>query len=358
MRKQVRIHLLVTMSFVLVGCSQVAEQEFFIDALSEVKSLPAVQLTLNEGTASSSMLQMSYIVDSLIISINNRGQEYTYNISNIHTDQLLGFYGRRGRSFNEMLDCLPVMDTYRNKNNELCSDIFSIGGGRLFIWNISRSLNSASDCYDGIVKLYNDEDRYAFLSLYHRDDTSVVVKNSMQTASEEIIAEVPRYEIYDLRSGDLVRNYNIFKRVNVKTDDPVYTSKSFFGNFDCIKPDRTKLAFGMGYMPVYGILDLETGRFNGFKIEKLKHFSTSVRNWHFCNLVADDSRIYALYYGNDISEPHTERKTSTLFVIDWGGNITARYDLGKYFTELKLSDSILYFIRSGEDIHSIDVTDL
>lgn len=350
--------LLVTLSIFLGGCRQVVEQDFFMDSLSYVGMCPVSPLILDDSISTSSTLQMSYIVDSLIISINNRGQEYAFGISNIYTDQLLGLYGRRGRSFNEMLDCLPVMDTYRNEDEELCSDIFSFGDGRLFIWNISQSLNSASDSYEDIIKLYNDEDRYSFLSLYHLDDTSVVVKNSRQTASDEIIADAPRYEIYDLRTGGLVRYFNIFKRVYVKTDDPVYTSKSFLGNFDCIKPDRTKLAFGMGYMPVYGILDLETGKFNGFKIKTLKHFSTSVRNWHFCNLVADDYYIYALYYGDDISDSRAERKHSTLFVIDWDGNITARYDLGKYFTELKLNDSILYFIRNGEKIHSISLTEL
>ena len=156
-----------------------------------------------------------------------------------------------------------------------------------------------------------------------------------------------------MKTGEITRQFDIFDIVNVETTDPLYTSKSFSGNFDCIKPDRTKLAFGMGYMPVYGILNLSSGKFQGFRIKGLNRFSIAERNWHFCNLVADNHYIYALYYGHDISDPYSERGCSTLFVIDWDGGLVKRFLLDKYLTELNISNGVLYFGYNDGVIYSV-----
>lgn len=345
--------LLYVIVVMLCSCGKVVEQDFFIYSLSEVDLCKSEYLLLEDTIISSSTFPMSYIVDSLMISMDRAGQEFIFSVTDLYSDETLGLFGRRGRSFNELIDCLPVMDVYRNSKGELCSDLFSYRDGRLFIWNISESLMKGTDSYDRIIELNNVEEEYPFLSLYRLDEMSVIAKNSYQIAISDNVLKAPRYEIYNLSTGDLEKTFDIFHKVNIVTNDPIYTSKSFLGNFDCIKPDRTKLAFGMGYMPVYGILDLNTGKFKGFKIKGLKRFSTSVRNWHFCNLVSDNSYIYALYYGHDISDPSSERLNSTLFIFDWEGNMIERYDLGHYFTELNLSNDTLYFMGKEGRIYTI-----
>lgn len=336
------------------GCDKITEQDFFKTTLAVVEQPYVKDVVLEEAFRTSSTIQMSHIVDSLFISIDRTGQEYLYCISDINTDQVIGVFGRRGRSSNEMFDCLPILDTYRNKDGELCSDVLSFGDGRVFVWNISESIRTESDCYERIAHLYNDDGRYPFLSLYHLNDSSVIVKNSGQSPSEERMTNAPVYEVYSLGTGKLLRQFDLFDVVDVETENPLYTSKSFSGNFDCIKPDRSKMAFGMGYMPVYGILELTSGAFQCYRIDGLQRFSTEERNLHFCNLVSDDQYIYALYYGYDISDPYSERKASTLFVIDWDGRLVSKWMLDQYFTELAIDDDVLYLINKNGVIYSVN----
>lgn len=337
----------------LSGCNKVVEQDFFRDPLLEVNCCQNQNISLDTAFITGSTTLMSYIADSLMLSIDRSGQDYMFCATDVYEDQIRGLFVRRGRAFNEMLDCLPVMDAYNNESGDLCSDLFSYTDGRIFVWNISRSLREGADSYDKIIQLKNDDDRFAFLSVYHVNDSIILVKNSKQVASQEHAVEEPRYELYSTKTGEFIRSYDVFRNVDVATGNPLYKSKSFPGNFDCIKEDRTKIAFGMGYMPVYGILDLISGEFHGFKIKELREFSTEVRYSHFCSLAADDQYIYALYYGYDLAEPFSERKPSRLFLIDWSGELLQSFSLNQYFIELKLNNGILYLINNEQVVYSV-----
>lgn len=342
----------------LCACDNLQEQDFFGPSLSTVKFGKTQDLSFSESYETGAFLPMSYIVDSMVVSLDRNGQEYMYSLSSFPGDKLLGTYCRKGRSSKEVLNCLPVMDTYDNQNGELCSDLFSYGDGRIFSWNISRSRQMGTDVYDRIVQLRNDEDYFPVLSCYHLDSTHVIVRNSRQRAAVEELVEVPCYEIYSMESGARETDYELFKMNPVKTKDIVYSAKSFYASTDCINPDRTKIAFGMGYMPVYGILDLASGDYACFRVKGFRKFSKKDRIWHFCSMVSDDHYIYALYYGGNISNPNAKRKESTLLVMDWDGVPVSSFSLEEYVTELKMSDGILYFTGRDNVIYSIDTDDL
>ena len=353
-----RIALLLYGSILISsGCKRICEQDFFVSQLS-VKEISSIgEIHLKESFVTKANVPMSAIVDSLMISIDRSNQSYMYSVSNIHNDTLLGTFCRRGRSRNEVLDCLPIMNTFTNCEGDLCTIVFSFGDGRLFLWNITKSLATSSDVYENIIHLQNDENWFPFFSGYHLNDTSVIVRNSNQHRSC-ISCEVPRYEVYSINTGELLHHYDVFKPVEFETNNPIYTSRSFFGCTDCVKPDKTKIAIGMGHMPVFAILDLHTGNCNGFRIKDLMRFSPYERIWHFCSLVSDDQFIYALYYGGDISNPTSERHSSTLFVLDWDGQIKSRYVLDRYVTELKLSNGVLYLTHTDDVVHFLQTTDL
>ena len=350
--------LLFVAILILNGCnSRLQEQDFFITSLTILDACQAKEKDLNKSFTTTAIVPMSTIVDSLIISIDRSHKPYMYTVSNIQSDSLLGTFCRRGRSNNEVLDCLPIMDTFKNSDGDLCTTVFSFGDGRLFIWNITQSLASENDVYEKIVQLRNKENWFPFFSGYYQNDTSVVVRNSKQVGAIAAICEVPRYEVYNTDNGELIDRYNIFKQVQFETKNPVYSVQSFYGCVDCVKPDRTKIAIGMGYMPVYGILDLYSGEFNGFKIKDYLPFSPYERIWHFCSMAADDHLIYALYYGGDIT-PYTSRGTSTLIVFNWDGQIKSKYELNKYITQIGLSDNMLYLSHTDQTVYILDTREL
>lgn len=350
--------LLLISSLLLFGCKGIVEQDFFFQRLSTTEYESVKEKELNDSFITSSMIPMSIIVDSLMISIDRLKQDFIFSISNIQNDSLLGTFCRRGRSNNEIVDCLPIMSTYSNSIGELCAPIFTYGDGRILIWNITQSLDAGSHIYENIIQLHNEENWYPFLSGYLLCEKSVIVRNSKQIGSSDTPVNAPRYEVYSTSTGELIRQYDIFKPVVFETNNPIYTSNSFLGCTDCIKPDRTKIAIGMGYMPVYGILDLHSGSFKGFQINNLIPFRPTERIWHFCDMVADNQLIYALYYGGDISEYDSKRHSSTLFVLDWEGRIKARYSLDKYVTELNLSNGILYLSYIGDAVYMLNTINL
>ncbi len=349
--------LLMSLLSAIASCG-VVEQDFFYEDIDEVSIPDSQKITLDDSIRTSATLPMSYIMDSIVVSISRERHEYMFSITQLQNDSLIGLFCRRGRSDRELLDCLPVMNTYRNDEGDVCAGVFSYADGRLFLWNISKSMVEGRDVYEGLITLHNKTDDYVFLSGYRANDSCVVANNSKQLPSIEYIVEPPRYEMYSINTGELLKSYNIFKKVNYDTTNPLYTSKSFPGKFDCISPDGTKIAFGMAYMPVYGILDLISSDFKVFRIKGLKRFSTSVKNWHFCNLVSDNEYIYSLYYGLDISDPYSDRGSSTLFVFDWDGNLISQYVLDKYVTEINLTNETLYFSHRNGVLFKLPISRL
>lgn len=340
--------------FMTVSCSQVDERDFFRFRMSETGTGCLVrQLSLKGSMLPDIASPDCMIKDSLVINSGN-SSEYLFHISGIDGD-LVGSFCRRGRAGNEPLSGLPLSETYF-MDGDLCADVYSFMDMKLFVWNITRSISEGRDIYEDIIQ-FKDEDEARlkpWMSLYRLDENRIIVYNSMQSGYSDTYVDTPSYQIYDLSEGRLSRQYDLFNIVDLDPKNPMLTANAFLSSEDCIKPDRSKIAFAMSLMPVYCILDLSTGKAAGYRIKGLPGMRTDEYRWHFADIQADDDYIYALYSGEVMFNDEGTDVPDVLYVMDWDGNLLCRYDMSRRFSGLSLDGHKLYLTHYEGAVAVVD----
>lgn len=297
-------------------------------------------------------LKNSNLKDGLIFKCLTN-TDYHISVSSTTDGTLNGLYCRRGRAGNEIVMLFPKWEFFK-EDDMTKALLYSYPKPKLFVWNISKTLDLGKEQYDRIVTLHSDADIIPFTSIHYLDKRRMIAYNSEQNTKEN--SNEPAYEIYDTFTGQLQKKYELFNKMDIAPDNPLYTSKNFLSNIDCIKPDRTKLALGMTFLPYINIIDIETGNIQGFRIQELKKFTLKERIWHFTSLECDDEFIYALYSGRNIDADNLDTAPNILYVFDWYGNIVRKYHLDNYFTELHKDGDMLYFSRSSSsDVYGISI---
>ena len=130
--------------------------------------------------------------------------------------------------------------------------------------------------YDEIVNLGGRKNEsLPFLSVHPLDSAHIVGYNSGQYS--ERVYRTPAYEIYEVESGVIKDTIKLFNKIELRTGDDVYRSRVFLSVQDCMKPDNSRLACGMFYMPVFNIIDPHTKQVHGIRIKGTKSFSAKNR---------------------------------------------------------------------------------
>lgn len=326
----------------LPSCADnVREQDFFRFRLCDVHpACPVVELETNVSETRAFSGPDCIVRDSIMIALTRT--EHLFAVSDLSTGNPVGLFCRKGRSWNEPLSALPLSETYV-KSGDLVADVFSFMDSKLFVWNISQSMKTKTDVYENVIRLGDGRNApVPWMSFYRLDDHSVIAYNSMQAAMSQYAENAPVYEIYDTSSGEKARELKLFNAVNAETDSPMFTSKIFLSNVDCIKPDRSKLCFCMSYMPVYCILDIESGEAVGYRIKGLDAFAPREQRWHFADVQTDGKYIYALYSGEILFNEQGTDIPNILYVMDWDGNLKLKCRLGQRFTGLDVDNGCLY----------------
>lgn len=297
---------------------------------------------------------MSVIIrDSLVISLE-RSQPYLFSISDLRTGELMMMCCRKGRSANEPVSAIPVRETFE-EDGDMKTYVYSYNDSRVFEWNISASLVSGKDVYERIVRIGSSENEtmLPLMSCYNFGRDEIIVRNSGQDPQREEFLDVPVYEIYSLEDGSRAQVYDsMFSHAEIPVENESLLPKYYLSGSDCISPDCTRIAYAMGYMPYLIILDLNDGHSEAFRLTGQKAFDPTENRWCFTSVQADESHIYALYYGGIIDDRNFDACPDTLYVFDWTGKLLKEIHLDRHFTDLTLDtrNSRLYLthrMRSG-----------
>lgn len=341
----------------IASCSHVKEQDFFrFDLMETGDRYQFRQLSLDDTQLPDVASSDCIVKDSLIIN-NEHRSEYLFHISDLD-GKLLGSFCRRGRAWNEPLSGLSLFETYV-ENGNVCADVFSFMDAKLFVWNISESISEGRDVYEDIIQFESNDEAvlHPWMSLYRLDEDHIIVYNSMQSGYTDDLVGTPAYQIYALRERGLAVQFDLFNVVDIEPENPMLPKNALLTNVDCLKPDKTKLVFAMSLMPVYCILDLDTGKAEGYRIKGLPGLRMDEYRWQFADIQADDDYIYALYSGEIMFNKEGADIPDVLYVMDWDGHVKAKYKMDKRFTSLSLDNGKLYFIHHDGAIAIVD-TDL
>ena len=326
---------------ICISCSRVAERDFFRFPMTNIEAdCPLESLLIGEDTLSGVMTADCIVRDSIIIATSRT--DHLFSISGIG-GELIGEYCRRGRAGNELLSALPLTETYIN-GTDIYADIYSPMDTKLFVWNISKSLSENRDVYESIIRFESKEKAtlQPWMSLYRTDANHIIVYNSMQSGYSDGLVGVPDYQVYDLESGTLQRQYGLFNAVKKETENQLLSPSTFLTNVDCIKPDRTRLVFGMYFMPVFCILDIKSGEARAYRLKGHDGIDLQKPHRHFVDIQANDDCIYALYSGEEMFKEDGTDVPDQLYVMDWNGHLLCRYSMDRRFSGLSLDGEKLY----------------
>lgn len=363
-RKIVYAACVISVGLLSDSCSQALEKDLIkCDIRQTGYPEETVALEVHAAGQEGPDLMSAIIRDSLVIS-QERSSSYLFSISGLRSGELKMMCCRKGRAGNEPVSAIPVRDVFE-EDGDMKAYVYSYKDSEIFEWNISESLSSGSDVYDRVVRISapgQDGGMLSLMSCYALDGNSVIARNSRQDPQKEEFLDVPVYETYSLTDGMRTDVYDsMFSYSEVPVENESFRPKYYLSGSDCISPDRSRIAYVMGYMPYLVTLDLGSGESVAFRLTGEPAFDPSEERWCFTSVQADDTRIYALYYGGNIDDKDFDACPDKLYVFDWNGRLLKEIRLDRHFTDLSLdvANSMLYLthrMRSG--IYGIDTKDI
>lgn len=336
----------------LFSCSDKTEDFFFRHEICSIDDVAVEYLEVEHLGVSTYPLDMSTIVDGILISYLPL-QERLFALSSLENGEMFGAYVKKGRGRDEAIMTLPICETY-TRDSSINALLLSVPDGKLMEWNISKSIDCGRDIFEDAVSVTSGRNKsLPFSSLYKLSDSLIVGYNSGQYGDEVYLE--PRYEIYNTKSGELVCGIDLYDQHDVKSYDNQYSARVFLSVQDSKKPDCSKLASGMFYMPVLNIIDVSSNEIIGIKVKGQKPFSAEKRICHYMDVTSDNEYIYALYCGRKLKG--NGDCPDLLYVFDWDGQILHKFKLNVGATSIDLDSGRLYLLNylSG-DINYINLS--
>lgn len=306
-----------------------------------------------------------YVHDSLLIFYNPKIPTSFYSVFDVKAGEYLGEYIKKGGGPLEVSGGAPIYETFVD-NDKIKTLIWVPNQNKIMLWNITESIHRNTSVYDTIIPYQRGDMRQKgpYHNIYRLSDDRIVAYIPPWTSDPKIkAASVPYYQERTLYTDELVRDYDIFLKPIFNEESPEM-QEQIFRSQDCIKPDGSKIAQGMCYLDQINIIDLQSGKVKGFRIEGSPDFTLFTKELskykkYYLNCQADYNYIYALYAGNPMfPEDGIFKQSHMLHIFDWEGRFVAKCDLGQPVDYLGLDrvNNILYAMDSrAEKLFAYDL---
>ena len=180
------------------------------------------------------------------------------------------------------------------------------------------------------------------------NDSILVFTPSVQLINE-VLPTDPKYQIRTLKTNELIKELRVYNHAIINTNDTKVLPDAFLDASFSLKPDKTKFVEAMNWLPQINIIDLKSGKINGFRLKDYQNediYTTSMENAAFCYkcVVSNDKFIYALWAGQKKRDLHPDIGYHFIHVFDWQGNYVHKFKLKDAINDLSInaSDGRLY----------------
>ena len=265
---------------------------------------------------------MIAVYDSLLICWDPEYHDHFFSISNLDTGEEIGFFCEKGQGPREATSVNCIFQLFK-KENDICSYLWAYNQSQLFLWNISQSIEKGTTVYDTIVSY--EKNRYFFLFYQHED--FLFVNRPPDFLNDEEVS-TPFYEKRSISTKEVIRDYRFYKEKLLRSKDVAKLENSLY-TWDVMKPDGSKIAQTMTYLPQINILDTNTGDIVGFRMRNSPDFSfletdidmkSMIR--YYNNIHADNNYIYATYWGKEQWRDRIGNEVplfNKIHIFDWSG---------------------------------------
>lgn len=313
---------------VCVSC-QNSDSKYFNGKIVVVENAikKPLEISLRKITLNGSNFGEISVCDSLMFFLNPKLNDRFFNVFNVNSGEEIGTFCNKGGGPEEMT-CLGPILQFIKKGEELKTLLFAPNEQKLFIWNITRSIEKNKTVMDEVVpyswRQENGGENYN--GIYMQDDSTLLVKVDpfIKNNGEHTLSYYQRRTFY---SDELLENYTVFKQ-SIDNEDAFIFPEAFFNSNDALKPDGTKVVQAMVHLPQLNVLNLETGEVVGYRLENGEDFSVfqgskNLKN-HYIRVQVDDKYIYAVYFGENAWQLNEIPYVDMIHVFSWEGKLVQK----------------------------------
>jgi hypothetical protein len=283
------------------------------------------------------------VYDSLLICWNPRLPDYFFNIFNIDTGEEIGSFVRRGIGPEDAVAVAPINQFFK-KGDDLMTMLLAVPEDRLFIWNISQSIERGFTVFDTIVAHNGRSDNGSPFNFVFRKDENVLLAyvQALGIDIEGAETTTPFYEKRTIYTNELITKLPIYTKENVRRNaQEHFPASSFFFSQDVIKPDGSKISQAMTYIPQINIIDINTGGIFGFRKKNGTGFSLFNRQpriirAYYIRAQADSNFIYTTYWGKEMWDRGSIPNINTIHVFNWHGSLVYELITDRSFADIWL----------------------
>jgi hypothetical protein len=211
--------------------------------------------------------------------------------------------------------------------------------------------NTISDSVD-ISWLKNERKEQGSCFFFLNDSLFLVYNMEEPEYTHENIALPPVWSLYNYKTGEKLKQYDVFNRFRYE--------KSYFSltSEDQLKPDKTKFVMPIWYCRQINIVNIQTGEIQGYSFEDsfpdytvMEEREQESKRYYFRACVDDDLIYAAIKEGENV----------VIDIFNWNGNYLKRLFLDKNMDNFMALDTVnkyLYILTVGEKEEEIYRYDL
>lgn len=339
-----RLFIIIIACFV-ASCTAVSEKKLLQFPVQGVQDITRAEKISTEKVFPGSLNITGFAVlkDRLIVT-SMLGADHCLDVIDLASGEVLYGLCQMGRGPGEFLSLSPFFSATRES-----VIVYDIGTGFLSEVPIDGGMRGNVTHQVKLEVPSGQEGTPIIMSSYKMSEKELVVFNSIQAPLEFVSIESPYYALYDYETGAEKRTYSPFNATPLARSSE-WVTMTAFDLRDCINSEKKTICFVMGKMPIFGFLDIASGKFKGYRLKGEPAFSTNENRLFFTGICATGEFIYALYLGNTDSELDPDRSKTFLYKLDWEGHILKKYELDGVYRGCCATADRLYLSKAEDEL--------
>lgn len=318
------IILSVVLVFTCISCHKNDDSAYFNGDIMRISNsqIHECDVKLKEVLLNGANYGWIAVYDSLIFFMNPKLSDSFYNVFNVNTGEELGIFCGKGGGPDEVAALGPIFQFFK-EGDDLKTLLFAPNEERLLIWNISQSLKQGKTIMDRTIPYtWRTENQGAcYHEMFLQDKDILFTKVSAFPIGNDD-ATLPVWQKRTVNTNKCLSTYSIYKQT-IRNDKSSIIPEAFYYSNDAFKPDGTKIVQVMTHFPQLNIIDVQTGRVVGYRMDDNVDFTIfegqgDIKGY-FGEVKVDDNYIYASYWG-EISWGNI----STIYVFNWEGEVVCK----------------------------------
>jgi len=337
--------LTIIVSFLVVSCRGISENDLLRFPVKETGDKIQPIAVFPESVFSETLNLIGFkVLDDKLIACADYTTDHCLDVIDLSSGEYLQGLCRKGRGPGEFLDISPLFSI-----EDQSVIVYDPGTGRLSMVSV-RGDNQGSVLHQIQIESSQNGMASLIMSLYKVKEDAVLAYNSIQGSSELVAIDNPYYALYDWNNGRERYEFNLFDASPLARSSE-WVSTTAFDLRDCINREKTTVCFAMGTMPVFGYLDIPSGKVKGFRLKGEPPFSMTENRQFFTGICAQGHFIYALYLGNANSELAADRSKTKLYKLDWEGHILNKYEMDGIYLGCCATPDKLYLSKAEDGMN-------